>query len=217
MFGLGELDDAEQRLRESIAIYEGELPEHGYAVQPRMHLARVLTERTRRRTLSAWTEQCEAALGVLAPALRVQRNLGPVTIEMSCLLVAQANATRDDEQAIALLAEALTIDRELYGDSDPEVCIDVVQRASRLLMINKVDDALHDLQVVMPHVESWELERPALAANVLSLHLVALDHRGSSAFSNLETAAVRQHLERLLPRVPRDSLEYKQATMVLSH
>src|SRR5699024_11506349 len=39
----GELTESAEHLRRAISLYESELPEHGYSVQPRMHLARALT------------------------------------------------------------------------------------------------------------------------------------------------------------------------------
>src|SRR5699024_8017142 len=105
----GELTGAAEHLRRSISLYESELPEHGYSVQPRTHLARVLTARAMQE-IPFTPALLDESREVLAPALKIQRRIAPETVEMSSLLVAQANATPDPPAAIEALKEALAID-----------------------------------------------------------------------------------------------------------
>src|SRR5699024_9364159 len=68
----GELTESAEHLRRAISLYESELPEHGYSVQPRMHLARALTAQAMQE--HPFTPALlEEAREVLAPALSIQR------------------------------------------------------------------------------------------------------------------------------------------------
>lgn len=211
----GELTEAAEHLRRSISLYESELPEHGYSVQPRTHLARVLTARAMQE-IPFTPALLDESREVLAPALKIQRRIAPETVEMSSLLVAQANATPDPPAAIEALKEALAIDRELYGDAHPEVCIDVIQLVSRHLEVHDLRAAVDALQIVVPHVSTWERERPSLTVNVLSLLLLVRAMQGPGAGTAQEITALRERITRLLPVIPQDSSEYDQAGLALA-
>lgn len=215
LFAAGELTEAASRLREAISIYEAELPEHGYAVQPRMHLARVLTEQAQhQRSCSATL--FKRALDTLAPAIAVQRRIGPSTVEMTSLLVAQANATTDHAAAIEMLREALEIDRQLYGDGHPEVCIDVIQLAGRHFAIKSLEDAADDLLIAVPHVGNWEMERPSLAVEVHSLFLLVRIEQEPTELIAQDIHCLRKRLERLLLLIPQNSAGYALAEAALA-
>lgn len=210
LFAAGEFDEAARRLREAIRIYESELPDHAYAVQPRMHLARVLTEQVFQDEVPS-PRLLQEALQTLEPALSVQRRIAPKTVVMSSLLVAQANATIDHASAIAMLSEALEIDRELYGDGHPEVCIDVIQLASRHAASEKFGEASDVLEIAVPYVQDWESERPSLAVNVLSLFLWCRYVQGETQEGAQEPHALRDRLQRLMSLIPPQSMEHRQA------
>lgn len=211
LFEAGEFDEAARHLEEAIKIYEAELPEHAYAAQPRMHLARVLTEKVFQDDAPS-PRLLEEALQTLEPALSVQRRIAPKTVMMSSLLVAQANATVDHAAAIAVLSEALEIDRELYGDGHPEVCIDVVQLASRHAASEEFGEASDVLEIAVPHVQDWESERPSLAVNVLSLLLLCRYVQTGTQ----EPQALRDRLKRLMTLIPPQSAEHRQAEEFLA-
>jgi len=211
----GELTESAEHLRRAISLYESELPEHGYSVQPRMHLARALTAQAMQE--HPFTPALlEEAREVLAPALSIQRRIGPTTVEMSSLLVAQANATTDPHAAIDALEEALAIDRELYGDEHPEVGIDANQLAGQYLNAGELRAAADALQIVIPHVSVWERERPSVAVFVLSLRLLVHAMQAPKTRPAQEIRALREQLTRLLSLVPEDSPENQQATIALS-
>ena len=109
-----------------------------------------------------------------------------------------------------------SIDRELYGDAHPEVCIDVIQLVSRHLEVHDLRAAVDALQIVVPHVSTWERERPSLTVNVLSLLLLVRAMQGPGAGTAQEITALRERITRLLPVIPQDSSEYDQAGLALA-
>lgn len=201
LLAVGDFEEAESCLRASISIYSEEIEDHGFEVSPRLHLGRVLADKALREPEDRGSELRRQALDVLAPALTIQRRLAPETPEMAALLVAQANATEDHAAAIRLLEEAVSIDIDAYGTDHPEVCIDSTLLASRLLHLDRAEDAVKVLDVPKPYVVEWETTRPARAVEYLCIYILALSITAPRAFGRLEIESARNRIRSLRPLV----------------
>lgn len=171
----GELDEAEQALRESIEVYEQELSIHPMGVLPRTHLGRLLV-------LRSWgveggdPQLLAEAQSVLEPAVRVQQATAPESADFAAALIALADAVHlsDSERAEQLIEQALEIDRKLYGDADFETGVDVLKLMELRLNIGKAAEALRVFAIVRSAVPEWEQQHPELAAQLLVLQVKAL-------------------------------------------
>lgn len=195
----GCLDEAEDRLREAIEIYENEIPDHVSSVLPRTHLGRLLTARAWSRMVDQPPDRVllAEAREVLAPALKRQEAVTKNTVEYSSALVAFADALApsDGDRAIGLLERAVEVDREAFGDHHIETATDTMKLMEQHLARASFDDALRVFSLVKPGIPSLENAYPKVAAELLSLQVLAVV--GSPRSGPVARAEARSVVSRL--------------------
>lgn len=203
LFDADRLDEAESVLKASLAFYERETVHPNSAI-PRLHLGRILSQRARRadgaQADALWTE----ARVILRSAVDDHAKRAPRSAEQAGLLYALAETYQHDlpDRAVALLMEALSIDRDIFGDRSADVGHDVARLMESHLGTGDVSAALEAFGIVKSSVPDWELSNPSVAASLLAAQLRCLVRMPMTSLRHVETSSVIRRLENLAVRYP---------------
>jgi tetratricopeptide (TPR) repeat protein len=202
-FAADRLDEAESMLKSSLAFYERETF-HPNSAMPRLHLGRILSARARRAKGSQadalWTE----ARVILRSAADNHAKRAPRSAEQAALLYALAETYEQDrpDRAVALLMEALRIDRDIFGDRSADVGHDVARLMESHLGTGDASAALEVFGLVKSSVPEWEQSAPGVAASLLAAQLRCLVRMPITSLRHVELSSVIRRLENLTVRHP---------------